>query len=91
MQGHRTLAQAAAFGQVASQYLHLRQSHPSTRALTIHQYIHDDEGLTLVQFECATERGHSWSYTGSAYGGDDESYSGEGRCYCCYCGADGDA
>ena len=34
---------------------------------------------------------HSWVYSGSAYGGDDDSYHGEGRCYCEFCGADGDA
>lgn len=34
---------------------------------------------------------HDWSYTGTAYGGEDESYHGEGRCYCSLCGADGDA
>jgi hypothetical protein len=34
---------------------------------------------------------HEWAYSGTAYGGDDESYHGEGRCYCVYCGADGDA
>lgn len=33
---------------------------------------------------------HEWVYTGTAYGGDDESYRGEGRCYCKHCGADGD-
>ncbi|MBY9629159.1 hypothetical protein KUU78_30885 (plasmid) [Pseudomonas aeruginosa] len=59
--------------------------------MTIKRYICDNEGLTPEQFECATERGHEWSYSGSAYGGDDESYFGEGRCYCCHCGADGDA
>ena len=37
--------------------------------------------------ECA----HEWAFTGTAYGGDDESYHGEGRCYCTKCGADGDA
>lgn len=31
---------------------------------------------------------HEWAYTGEAYGGDEP---GEGRCYCVYCGADGDA
>lgn len=35
--------------------------------------------------------GHKFECTGTAYGGDDESYFGEGRCYCIYCGADGDA
>jgi hypothetical protein len=34
---------------------------------------------------------HDWVFTGTAYGGDDESYRGEGRCYCPLCGADGDA
>lgn len=29
--------------------------------------------------------------TGTAYGGDDDSFFGEGRCYCEHCGADGDA
>jgi hypothetical protein len=35
--------------------------------------------------------GHKWAYTGTAYGGDDSSYHGEGRVYCEHCGADGDA
>lgn len=39
---------------------------------------------------CTHPEGHSWLYTGVAYGGDDESYHGEGRCYCEHCGADGD-
>jgi hypothetical protein len=34
---------------------------------------------------------HEWVHTGVAYGGDDERYHGEGRCYCMHCGADGDA
>ncbi len=34
---------------------------------------------------------HDWVYTGIQYGGDDESYHGEGRVYCSKCGADGDA
>lgn len=40
---------------------------------------------------CSDPRGHKWAYTGSAYGGDDERWHGEGRCYCEHCGADGDA
>lgn len=35
--------------------------------------------------------GHEWAYTGTQYGGDDERWGGEGRCYCIHCGADGDA
>jgi hypothetical protein len=38
-----------------------------------------------------TDCAHRWSYSGTAYGGDDDSYHGEGRCYCTLCGADGDA
>ena len=34
---------------------------------------------------------HNWVYTGTAYGGDDPRWMGEGRCYCSHCGADGDA
>jgi hypothetical protein len=40
---------------------------------------------------CTNPGGHSWVCTGTQYGGDDESYHGEGRCYCEWCGADGDA
>ena len=29
---------------------------------------------------------HEWIYTGMAYGGDDPSYHGEGRCICRLCG-----
>lgn len=34
---------------------------------------------------------HEWEYTGTAYGGDDPRWHGEGRCICRKCGADGDA
>lgn len=34
---------------------------------------------------------HEWVHTGTAYGGDDERYHGEGRAYCSKCGQDGDA
>lgn len=40
---------------------------------------------------CKCPTGPSWVYTGTAYGGDDPSYHGEGRVYCSGCGADGDA
>ena len=42
------------------------------------------------QFACGFLLGHRWSHTGTAYGGDDESYHGEGRSYCQHCGMDGD-
>lgn len=40
---------------------------------------------------CTNPGGHEWHLTGTLYGGDDESFHGEGRCYCVHCGADGDA
>jgi hypothetical protein len=40
---------------------------------------------------CSNPDGHQWVYTGTQYGGDDERWGGEGRVYCAYCGADGDA
>lgn len=40
---------------------------------------------------CTDPNGHKFVCTGTAYGGDDESYHGEGRSYCIHCGADGDA
>jgi hypothetical protein len=48
---------------------------------------YDDDGYPI----CSNPKGHEWACTGSSYGGDDESYHGEGRCYCIWCGADGDA
>lgn len=47
----------------------------------------DDDGEPI----CNNPAGHEWAYTGTAYGGDDESYHGEGRVYCVHCGTDGDA
>jgi hypothetical protein len=46
-----------------------------------------DEDEQDPQDSCA----HDWNHTGTAYGGDDESYRGEGRVICRKCGADGDA
>lgn len=50
-------------------------------------YEDDNDGEPV----CTNPKGHEWAYTGTQYGGDDESYFGEGRCYCIWCGADGDA
>lgn len=40
---------------------------------------------------CTNPGGHEYRCTGTAYGGDDPRWFGEGRCLCIYCGADGDA
>lgn len=40
---------------------------------------------------CTNPGGHEFECTGTAYGGDDERWHGEGRSLCIHCGADGDA
>ncbi|MFW5958314.1 MAG: hypothetical protein ACOCQ0_04075, partial [Desulfosalsimonas sp.] len=40
---------------------------------------------------CSNPGGHEFISTGTADGGDDERWMGEGRCFCIHCGADGDA
>jgi hypothetical protein len=39
---------------------------------------------------CTNPGGHEFECTGTAYGGDDARWFGEGRSFCIYCGADGD-
>lgn len=87
----RTFAQTIHFGQTAGSYSELRSKYPLVPAKVIHRYIKNDFGLPMEQFICETEVGHHWQNTGSSYCGDDDSFGGEGRCYCCRCGADGDA
>jgi hypothetical protein len=48
----------------------------------------DDDG---PPDRCTSPTGHQWSYSGTAYGGDDARYHGEGVVRCIHCGADGDA
>ena len=50
---------------------------------------HDHE-MDVDDDACTDPKGHRWVYTGTAYGGDDERWHGEGRCYCEHCGLDGD-
>jgi hypothetical protein len=62
------------------------------RALTVADFTPiegdlSEEDEPTEQDRCA----HRWVYTGTNYGGDDESHHGDGRCYCDLCGADGDA
>lgn len=85
------MSTALALAPVLPHYVDLRRQHPAVPARIVHQYLRDDEGLTFEQFVCAHTTGHAWAFTGTAYGGDDERYLGEGRCYCAHCGADGDA
>lgn len=78
--------------QLAAVYFRLRAEKPLVPAAISLNYARDPGGVrNFDEFICEQTTGHSWSYSGSAYGGDDESYHGEGRCYCAHCGADGDA
>lgn len=82
-----TFASLQAIAEIAPSYQRLRAEHPTVPAKTVHAYLRDHGGDTFDEFCCP---GHKWAYTGSSYGGDDDSYHGEGRCYCLYCGKDGD-
>ena len=90
----RTLQQAFEFGMIANAYADLRREYPTVPARLAHQYARDGadgSAATFDQFVCGVLRGHSWSYSGTNYGGDDDRWHGDGRCLCAYCGADGDA
>ena len=65
-----------------------RESYRAMRDEVAAVFDEDDDGMSEAERNCP---GHEWAYTGTQYGGDDESYHGEGRCYCIHCGADGDA
>lgn len=54
-------------------------------------WLRDDPEADGPADRCTHPFGHKWVCSGTAYDGDDESYFGEGRCYCEHCGADGDA
>lgn len=60
--------------------------------MTEREAIFDDGPPSKCTGECRTvPPGKNWSYSGTQYGGDDTSFNGEGRCYCMFCGEDGDA
>lgn len=74
-------------------YAQFRERHPILPASLAFEFARGDaaDAQSEAAFICERTTGHRWAYTGAAYGGDDESYHGEGRCYCARCGADGDA
>lgn len=82
-------AELQALAEIAPGYLQMRREHPLIPARKIHEYLRSgvENGESFEVFMCP---GHQWIYTGSAYGGDDDRWCGEGRCYCRNCGADGD-
>jgi hypothetical protein len=83
-----TFDSLAALAEIAPEYRRLREARPEISARDVHRYLRGcSDFQSIDQFLCA----HSFVYTGTAYGGDDASYRGEGRCYCSKCGLDGDA
>ena len=92
-----TMAEALVLSDALSQYLE-NQPHPELRAdgvpladVATAERLLDEADAFIASAAADPVCAHEWAYTGTAYGGDDESYHGEGRCYCMNCGADGDA
>lgn len=83
-----TFAELQVLAEIAPSYMDLRKAHPLIPARKIYHFVRGGSGERFEEFMCP---GHVWRYTGSAYGGDDDSHRGEGRVYCANCGADGDA
>jgi hypothetical protein len=83
-----TASQFERLAEIAPSYFYLRKQHQEVPARKIVDYVKHGDGESFEVFCCP---GHRWIYTGTQYGGDDESYRGEGRVYCANCGADGDA
>ena len=76
----------------AADFFAQRERHPEVPVLHLFNYLRGDGGgESLEEYVCNVTRGHRFAFTGTAYGGDDERWGGEGRSYCAYCGADGDA
>jgi hypothetical protein len=76
----RSFTQLSLFAGFASDYQRLRHARPEFKALSIVGYLRDDQGLTLEQYVCETQRGHYWPQVEERE-----------RSLCMYCGADGDA
>ena len=70
-----SFAALQSLAEIAPSYLDLRRKHPEVPARQVHAYLRFGEGERFEHFICP---GHEWAYTGSAYGGDDESYFGRG-------------
>lgn len=76
---------------VVHSYFMLRARHPTAPALLVWRYINDEAtDESFEEFVCGLT-GHEFQCSGTAYGGDDERWHGEGRCLCINCGKDGDA
>lgn len=78
------------FQRIASFDVRGAPSFPHFRALTIEEAEAEDASED-EEGRCTNAGGHEFAHSGTAYGGDDPTYHGEGRSYCLHCGADGDA
>lgn len=85
----RNFDELAHFAHIEHRYRTLRQERPDIPARYVWMFVNDawPDARNIDEALCH----HEWACTGSAYGGDDESYHGEGRSYCLRCGTDGDA
>lgn len=84
--------EAVDLGRRVEKYLTFRQEYPRLAAVVAYRAarIYEDGEVSAKEAICFATGGHEWAYTGTQYGGDDERWGGEGRCYCMKCGADGD-
>lgn len=83
-----SFAQLQAVAELVPGYLRLRAERPLLPASVVVAFLRDPADCNSIdEFTC----NHDFVCTGTEYGGDDESYHGEGRCYCVRCGKDGDA
>jgi hypothetical protein len=89
----RSIDDLQAFALLAGAYANVRAKNPGTPAWACMSYLRaqEDGDQPCAVWRIAAGLGHEWNYSGTQYGGDDESYHGEGRCLCAYCGADGDS
>lgn len=84
---HMVCYGAAARCEWAAEYLLAERIVSAAQYDLAHPDGDDEDEAPIGRCPC----GGAWVCTGTAYGGDDERYCGEGRIYCDTCGADGDA
>lgn len=92
-----TSAQATTIIETAARievYRGFRRKYPHLRPVVAFRasrmYLNEEGAISEKEAICFASGGHRWVFTGTQYGGDDERWGGEGRCYCSKCGADGD-
>lgn len=64
----------------------------SRKSESLDEILHaDPNGENTNPDRCTNPKGHEFACTGTAYGGGDERFHDDGRCYCIHCDADGNA